>query len=91
MEANIIAEHKGIKIALTSDCKFVGDDGKKYNSLSAIKKAIDARSTGDKLKAFVRHIADMNLIGHLRLTDHDGEDAITTLDYIMREIVGGHD
>jgi hypothetical protein len=42
-EPNIVAEHKGVKIAITPDYKFVAVaserfNGGKYNSLRSIKK-----------------------------------------------------
>jgi hypothetical protein len=90
---NVVAEYQGTQIAMTTDCKFMtvesGDD-KKYSSLRAAKKAIDVRLTGNKLNAFVRGVAEMNLTGHMRLADHDGEDAITALDALVeqaREII----
>lgn len=88
-EANIIGEHKGVKIAITPDYKFVAVaserfNGGKYNSLRSIKKAIDTRSTSNELLVFVRGIAEMNL--HSKwISDHGGDDAITALNELIEQ------
>jgi hypothetical protein len=88
-EPNIIDEHKGVKIALTPDYKFVAVaserfNDKKYNSLNAIKKAINAHSTNNKLLVLVRGIAEMNL--HSKwISDSAGDDAITANNELIEQ------
>jgi hypothetical protein len=61
------------------------NNSKTFDSLRSIKKAINDRLSNNEIVAFARGIAAMPLYGKVRFTDHEGEDAIATLDELIEK------